>query len=77
MLQVRTLDDEDWHVVSNSVGQILIYTTSSSIAHFVNQYTPKLDPSLRLNVGGDPATRRRRGDTGGTPVFHHVRRYRR
>ena len=71
MLQVRELDDEEWFVVKNNAGLILIYTTSSAIAHFINQYTPKLDPNLRVNVGGDPGTR------GKSPkIFHHVRRYR-
>lgn len=70
MLQVRELDEEEWHIVTNSANQILIYTTSSAIAHFVNAFTPKLDPHLRLTVGGDPGTR------GNSPkVFHHVRRY--
>ena len=74
MLQVRELDDEEWFVVKNSAGLILIYTTSGSIAHFVNQFTPGLDPNLRLTVGGDPGTRKADKNQ---KVFHHVRRYNR
>lgn len=72
MLQVRELDDEEWFVVKNNAGSILIYTTSSSIAHFVNQFTPELDSNLRLTIGGDPGTR---GAKTKTRLFHHVRRY--
>ena len=73
MLITRTIDGEDWHIVTNNQGAILIYTTDGAIAHFVNNFTPKLDPNLRLTVGGDPGTRRRENN----PVFHHIRRYRR
>lgn len=72
MLQVRELDDEEWFVVKNNAGLILIYTTSGSIAHFVNQFTKDLDPNLRLSVGGDPGTKRQ---APGNKLFHHVRRY--
>ena len=74
MLQVRELDDEEWFVVKNSAGSILIYTTSGSIAHFVNQFTPGLDTNLRLTIGCDPGTR---NTTTMAKVFHHIRRYNR
>lgn len=73
MLTTRTIDNQDWHMVTNSQGSVLIYTTDGAIAHFVNQFTPKLDPNLRLTVGGDPSTRR---NSSKNPVFHHIRRYR-
>ena len=73
MLQVRELDLEEWHVVTNRADQILIYTTSSSIAHFINNFTPTLNNNLRLNVGGDPGTK----SHSDKRIFHHVRRYRR
>ena len=72
MLITTTIDGEDWHMVTNNQGAILIYTTDGAIAHFVNQFTPKLDPELRLTVGGDPGTRK-----PNNRVFHHIRRYRR
>jgi hypothetical protein len=73
MLQIRELDLDSKHVVTNNVGLILIYTTNGYLATIVNSFTPTLDPNLRLNVGGDPGTRNNK-----TPrIFHHVRRYQR
>lgn len=73
MLHVREFDDDEWFVVKNNAGSVLIYTTSSAIAYFVNHFTPKLDVNLRLTVGGDPGTR---NTDSNTKIFHHVRRYR-
>lgn len=71
MIKIRNLNDEEWYCVTNDRGDVLIYTTSSSIAHFVNNFTPGLNPNYRINVGGDPDTRKRNNKI---PVFHHARR---
>lgn len=71
MLQIRDLDLESKYVVTNNAGLILIYTTSGYLATVVNSFTPTLNPNLRLNVGGDPGTRKPK-----PYIFHHVRRYR-
>lgn len=70
MLKTITIDGEDWHTVMNNQGLVLIYTTDGAIAHYVNQFTAKLDPNMRLTVGGDPGTRK-----PNPRVFHHIRRY--
>jgi len=70
MLQIRELELESKHVVTNNVGLILIYTTNGYLATIVNSFTPTLNPNLRLNVGGDPRTRK-----SNPRIFHHVRRY--
>ena len=72
MLRVKETHDVTYYIVSNNQGTILIYTTSSAIAYFVETHTHNLDPNLRLNVGGDPGTRRTNLHH---PIFHHIRRY--
>lgn len=57
------------YMVCNNQGLCLIRTTSSRIANFIDQYTVKLDPSLRLLIGGDPGSREL-----SKPLFHHIRR---
>jgi hypothetical protein len=71
MLQIRELELESKHVVTNNAGLILIYTTNGGLALYINAFTKNINPNLRLNVGGDPGTRNNK-----TPrIFHHVRRY--
>lgn len=58
------------YMVTNNQGLCLIRTTNSYIATVVNSLTKNIDPDLRLNVGGDPGTRKEQ-----PRIFHHVRRY--
>lgn len=45
------------YTVYNSAGQILIRTSSSKIAYYVEYYVRKgVNPELRLSVGGDKGT---------------------
>lgn len=74
MLQVTELDQQQYYTVKNDAGLILIYTTSSAIAYFVDKHTPGLDPNFRLNVGGDPGVKKHRPQN---PIFHHLRQSRR
>ena len=58
------------YTVFNQIGQILIRTTNSKIAYFVEYYVRKgIDPSLRLRIGGD------RGAEIQGPIWVHVRRF--
>ena len=69
----RTNDGgQNLYMVTNQEGLCLIRTTNSGIAQYVNAFTRRINPNLRLNVGGDPGTR----NTKQPRLFHHVRRYR-
>jgi hypothetical protein len=57
------------YIVCNDAGLCLIRTTSSAIAYFVEQHTKGTSVHLRLNVGGDPGTRKDRH------IWQHVRRF--
>jgi hypothetical protein len=59
------------YMVTNNEGLCLIRTTNGGIALYVNAFTKKINPNLRLNVGGDPGTRQKN-----PRIFHHIRRYR-
>ena len=59
------------YMVCNNQGLCLIRTTDNQIAYFVESLTKGLDPYMRLNVGGDPGTRKQN-----PKIFHHVRRFR-
>ena len=63
---------QTYYMVTNTQGLCLIRTTNSGIAQYVNAFTPRLNPWLRLNVGGDSGTK----NTKQPRIFHHVRRYR-
>lgn len=63
---------QTYYMVTNTQGLCLIRTTNSGIAQYVNAFTLKINPMLRLNVGGDPGTK----NTKQPRIFHHVRRYR-
>lgn len=58
------------YTVLNPQGLILIRTTNSKIAYFIEYHVRQgVDPSLRLRVGGD------RGAEIQGPVWTHVRRW--
>jgi hypothetical protein len=59
------------YMVTNNQGLCLIRTTNSAIAYYINAFTKNIDPDFRVNVGGDPGTRKPQ-----PRIFHHVRRYR-
>jgi hypothetical protein len=59
------------YMVCNDQGLCLIVTTDNAIANFVNKHSKNLDHNLRLNVGGDPGTRK-----SNPKIFHHIRKYR-
>jgi len=59
---------ETHYMVCNDQGLCLIRTTSSAIAAFVNAHSGNIDPNLRLNIGGDPGTRKERY------IWHYIRR---
>ena len=61
------------YMVTNNEGLCLIRTTNGGIALYVNAFTKNISPDLRVNVGGDPGTRK---NTENPRIFHHVRRYR-
>lgn len=58
-------------MVTNNEGLCLIRTTDGYIAAVINSITKHINPDLRINVGGDPGTRK-----PNPRIFHHVRRYR-
>ena len=58
------------YMVTNDQGLCLIYTTSRTIANFVNQHSRGLPSGSYLVVGGDPKSRRREN----RPIFHYTRR---
>jgi hypothetical protein len=58
------------YMVTNNQGLCLIRTTDGYIATVINSVTKNINPDLRLNVGGDPGTRK-----ANPFIFHHVRRY--
>ena len=60
------------YMVCNDVGLCLIRTTNSYIARYVEIMSKGRATDLRLNVGGDPGTKR----TQTPAVFHHTKRYR-
>lgn len=56
--------------VFNDRGQLIIRTTNSKIAYFIEYHIRQgVDPSLRLRIGGD------RGAEIQGPVWVHVRRF--
>ena len=68
----RTDDGGQTHyMVTNNQGLCLIRTTNSGIAYYVNAFTKRINPNLRLNIQGDPGTR----NTLTPRIFHHVRRW--
>jgi hypothetical protein len=69
MLFVRYFDGVPQYVVCNEAGVCLIVTSSSAIAGFVENHVKGIDPELRLNIGGDPGTKKER------KLWHHVRKY--
>lgn len=71
MLIVRQFDGITQYVVCNEGGDCLIVTTSSKIADFVERHVRGISPELRLNIGGDPGTKKEK------KLWHHIKRYRR
>jgi hypothetical protein len=69
MLFVRDFDGITQYVVCNEVGICLIVTTSSAIAEFVESHVSGIPPELRLNIGGDPGTKKEK------KLWHHIKRY--
>jgi hypothetical protein len=63
---------QTWYMVTNNQGLCLIRTTNGGIAHYVNAFTKRINPKLRLNVGGDSGTK----NNPQPRIFHHMRRYR-
>jgi hypothetical protein len=59
------------YVVCNDQGSCLIVTTSRAIASFVERHSKGVPSTLRLNVGGDPGTKKEH------KLWHHVRKYER
>lgn len=58
------------YMVTNDQGLCLIYTTSRSIAHFVDSHSRGIPSGTYLVVGGDSKARRKEN----RPIFHHTRR---
>jgi len=71
MLIVREFDGITQYIVCNDQGICLIVTTSSAIAEFVESHVKGISPDLRLNIGGDPGTKKEK------KIWHHIKRYRR
>jgi hypothetical protein len=60
------------YIVCNGRGEMLIRTTNSKIAYFIEYHVRQgVDPALRLRIGGD------RGAEIQGPVWMHVRRFNR
>lgn len=59
------------YIVCNDAGDCLIVTTSSAIANFVERNVKGVPRTLRLNVGGDPGTKKEH------KLWHHIRKYER
>jgi hypothetical protein len=53
MLYIERLESGTYYTVTNNQGDILIYTTSSAIADYVERRVRKVPRHLRLAVGGD------------------------
>lgn len=64
-----SLTGQTYYMVCNDAGLCLIRTTSGAIADFVERHTKGTSIHLRLNVGGDPGTRRDRH------IWQHVRKF--
>jgi len=69
MLIIREFDGMKQYVVCNEAGDCLIVTTSSKIANFVEANVKGVPASLRLNIGGDPGTKKE------YKLWHHIRKY--
>ena len=61
------------YTVCNNQGLCLIRTTNGYLARVVDACTKKINPNLRLNVGGDPGTK----NNPRPRIFHHIKRYQR
>ena len=57
------------YTVTNDQGLLLLYTSDSRMAHFVNGHSKGVDPKFRLRVGGDPGT------TSNKSIWNHVRQF--
>lgn len=57
------------YTVTNAEGLLLIYTSDSRMAHFVNKHSTGVSPDLRLRVGGDPGTK------VPNSIWNHVRQF--
>ena len=57
------------YIVTNDEGAILLYTSDSKMANYVNDRSKGVDPEFRLRVGGDPGTKT------SSSIWHHVRQF--
>lgn len=57
------------YTVTNDQGLVLLYTSDSRMAHFINNQSKGVDSELRLRVGGDPGTILDKS------IWHHVRQF--
>jgi hypothetical protein len=56
VLEANEFDNSKWYTVCNDHNQILIYTTSGRIAHYVSANSKGIPKDLYLTVGGDRNT---------------------
>jgi hypothetical protein len=69
MLYISNSGLTTMYIVANDKGQILLYTSNSKMAHFVDERSRGVDPEFRLRVGGDPGTKT------SNSIWHHVRQF--
>jgi hypothetical protein len=69
MLYISNSGLTTMYIVTNDEGQILLYTSDSRMANYVNARSKGIDSEFRLRVGGDPGTKTSKS------IWHHVRQF--
>ena len=69
MLYISNSGLTTMYIVTNDKGQILLYTSDSRMANYVNNRSKGIDPEFRLRVGGDSGTKTSKS------IWHHVRQF--
>jgi hypothetical protein len=71
MLYISNSGLTPMYIVTNDEGLMLLYTSNSKMARYVNEQSKGIDPDLRLRIGGDKGTKAEH------PLWHHVRKFNR